>query len=152
MITIRTATPADLPTLLQFEQGVIAAERPYDPTLKEGTINYYDLPAMIASTNVELLVAEADGRLVGSGYARLENARLYLDHAVYAYLGFMYVDPGYRGQGINNLILDALGKWALTRGVTELRLEVYPDNATAIRAYEKAGFSPILITMRRRTQ
>lgn len=37
-ILIRKATPADLETLLRFEQGVVQAERPFDPTLGEGAI------------------------------------------------------------------------------------------------------------------
>jgi hypothetical protein len=42
-IIIRSATTNDLHALLQFEQDVIETERPYDPTLKTGYINYYDL-------------------------------------------------------------------------------------------------------------
>jgi hypothetical protein len=38
-IKIREATLDDLQTLLEFEQGVIAAERPMDSGLKEGPIN-----------------------------------------------------------------------------------------------------------------
>src|ERR1700744_3547683 len=41
-ILIRPAPTADLPALLEFEQGVIAAERPMDPPIKEGPINYYN--------------------------------------------------------------------------------------------------------------
>lgn len=66
-IIIRKATEADLPVLLDFEQGVIAAERPFDPTLKEGAIHYYDITAMITAPHIELLVAEAEGQLIGSG-------------------------------------------------------------------------------------
>ena len=36
---VRKATLDDLPTLLLFEQGVIEAERPFDPTIKSGDIN-----------------------------------------------------------------------------------------------------------------
>jgi len=40
---------------------------------------------------------------------------------------------------------------AFSRGVTEMRLEVYRDNLAAIKAYEKAGFSELLIEMRLRS-
>ncbi len=146
--TIRPAVTADLPTLREFEQGVILAERPMDPTIKPGAIRYYDLPAMIASPDVELLVAELDGALVGSGYARIEPARHYLIHAVHAYLGFMYVDPAHRGKGINTLIIEALRQWARSRQITELRLDVYVENIRAIKAYEKAGFTAHMLNMR----
>jgi GNAT superfamily N-acetyltransferase len=147
-ILIRPATTADLPALLQLEQGVIAAERPMDPTIKDGPINYYNLPAMIASPDIQLLVAELDGNLIASGYARIETGRHYLKHTHHAYLGFMYVDPAHRGKGVNQLIIEALRDWARTRNITELVLEVYCVNEPAIRAYEKAGFLHHLITMR----
>lgn len=157
-IHIRPATSADLPTLYRFEQGVITAERPFDPTLKPGAINYYDLAAMIAHPDIQLLVAELaagsaidppETRLVGSGYARIEPAKPYLRHPAHAYLGFMYVDPTHRGKGINTLIIEGLRQWAQSRGITELRLDVYNINTSAIRAYEKAGFVPHMLNMRR---
>ena len=49
----------------------------------------------------------------------------------------MYVEPAYRGKGINQMIIAALKTWAYSRNVTELRLDVYHDNANAIKAYEK---------------
>jgi GNAT superfamily N-acetyltransferase len=147
-ITVRPAATADLPTLLRFEQGVISAERPMDPTIKDGPIHYYDLNAMLTSPNIHLIVAETDGTLVGSGYARIDPSRHYLRHSQHGYCGFMYVEPAYRGKGVNQLILDALKSWARSRNLTELRLDVYTTNDIAIRAYEKAGFTPYLMNMR----
>ncbi len=72
-ISIRKATLADMDTLLQFEQGVITAERPFDPTLKEEHINYYNLPELITAPHCHLVVAELAGELIGSGYARIET-------------------------------------------------------------------------------
>ena len=121
-IIIRKATIIDLEELYQFEQGVIAAERPYDSTLKN--------------------------KLIASGYARIEEAKPYLKHANHAWLGFMYVLRDYRGKGINKKIVEALKKWAFSKNVKELRLEVYFDNMAAIKAYEKIGFSKHMIEMR----
>ncbi|HTR27720.1 MAG TPA: GNAT family N-acetyltransferase [Puia sp.] len=148
-ITVRQATPADLPTLLRFEQGVIAAERPMDPTIQDGPIRYYDLNMMLSSPHIYLIVAETgDGTLIGSGYARIDPSRFYLKHSHHAYCGFMYVEPAHRGKGVNQLIIDALKNWAKSQNLTELRLDVYTTNDAAIRAYEKAGFTPYLINMR----
>ena len=97
-VTIRQATPGDLAALLQFQQGVVEAERPFDPTLKDGSIHYYDIAALIASTDVHFLVAECGSDLVGCGFARIEAAKHYLRHPMHAYLGLMYVDPTHRGQ------------------------------------------------------
>ena len=147
-VITRKATVADLEELYRFEQGVIAAERPYDSTLKKGTIYYYDLTEMLKDSAVEIIVAEINGKIIGSGYARIEEAKPYLRHAQHAYLGFMYVDPGYRGKGVNRKVIEALKIWAVSQNVKEFRLEVYFDNTAAIKAYEKTGFSKHMIEMR----
>lgn len=145
---IRQASLDDLPTLLSFEQGVISAERPFDPTLKDGDIRYYDLEALIAAPHVELLVAELDSELIGCGYARIETSEPFLQHSQHAYVGFMYVEPAHRGKGVGGKIIDALKQWSLEQDVIEMRLEVYDDNLAAIRAYEKAGFQRHMLEMR----
>lgn len=147
-IIIRPATTTDLPVLLRFEQGVIAAERPFDQTLKDGNIHYYDLIGLIDSPDAELVVAETDKTVIGSGYARIEKAKHYLKHPLHAYLGFMYVEPAYRGKGVNKKIIEALKEWAVSRNITEMRLDVYCNNEMAIKAYEKAGFSKHMTSMR----
>lgn len=147
-ISVRKATSGDLETLLRFEQGIITAERPFDETLKKGETTYYDLPAMLQSRDVEVVVAELNGEIVGSGYARIELAKPYNRHERHAYLGFMYVPPQHRGKGINGEIIKALKAWAVLKGVSELRLDVYDENQSAIKAYEKAGFSKLMVSMR----
>lgn len=147
-IQIRKAEREDLPTLLQFEQEIIKAERPFDVTIKEGPVSYYDLGQMVEDANALVVVAEADGKLVASGYAIPKKARHYLDHEWYAYLGFMYTYPEYRGLGINAKIVDELKQWSEQKGFKEIRLTVYSDNLPAIRAYEKVGFKKHIIEMR----
>jgi RimJ/RimL family protein N-acetyltransferase len=147
-INIRKARLEDLNILLEFEQGIITAERPFDPTLKEGKINYYDIEKMITASHIEVLIAVIDSEIVGSGYARIETAKPYLNHENYAYLGFMYTDPKHRGKGVNANIIEALKKWCQSQNITELRLDVYNDNPSAIRAYEKVGFKKHLVNMR----
>ena len=148
-ITIRKATVADLPYLLQFEQGVIETERAFDPTLKEDTAYYY-FKTMLDDSNICLLIALTnDGIPIGSGFARIENAPPYLKHDRYAYLAYMYVDPKFRRMGVNSQILDALIGWSRKQGIEEIRLKVYVKNSAALKAYEKAGFESHAVEMRR---
>lgn len=147
-INIREARVKDLSILLEFEQGIITAERPFDPTLNEDPISYYDIKKMIAATDIKIVVAEIESEIVGSGYARIEAAKPYLKHSNYAYLGFMYTDPKHRGKGVNAKIIEALKEWCSSHDITELRLDVYSDNPSAIRAYEKVGFKKHLLNMR----
>ena len=148
MYTIRKAVLEDLPMLLEFEQLLIKTERPMDPTIKEGKISYYDIGAFIQQKDTEVLIVETNSKIVASGYAQIKDDRHYLKHDLQGYLGFMYVDEAHRGQGLNKLLIDALIQWCQDRKVDEIRLDVYQDNPSAIRAYEKAGFKKHLITMR----
>jgi GNAT superfamily N-acetyltransferase len=147
-INIRKATLKDLDKLLEFEQGIITAERPFDPTLKDGKISYYNIEKMISATDVEVVVAVLNESIIGSGYARIENAKPYFNHEKYAYLGFMYTDPKHRGKGVNAQIIESLTTWVRSQDVFEMRLDVYNDNPSAIKAYEKVGFKKHLINMR----
>jgi ribosomal protein S18 acetylase RimI-like enzyme len=147
-ITVRKALLHDLDTLLQFEQGVISTERPFDETLKSDPVHYYDLKEMITAAHIELVVAELNGKIIASGYARIEKAKDFVKHEYHAYLGFMYVDIQHRGKGVNNKIIEALKIWAISKNINELCLQVYTDNTAAIKAYEKAGFSKHLLEMR----
>ena len=145
---VRIATLADLKTLLSFEQEIIRAERPFDETLDKDPISYYDLGQLVLSDEAEVMVAEVDQKIIGSGYALIRDAKPYLDHKKYTYLGFMYTHADHRGKGVNKAIVDALIEWSKSRGIHEIRLTVYNDNIPAIRAYEKVGFKKHILEMR----
>lgn len=148
-IVVRKAEVDDLDRLLEFEQGVIETERPFDPSLKRENTRYYDMAAMLAAPQVRVVVAELDGELIGSGYARIEDSKPYLTHDRHSYMGFMFTVPEHRGKGVNQKIIDNLEQWSLSQGVTEMRLEVYTDNLAAIRAYEKIGYSVNVLKLRK---
>ncbi|MGM5469463.1 GNAT family N-acetyltransferase [Flavobacteriaceae bacterium LMO-SS05] len=145
---VRIATLEDVPVLLEFEQGLIKAERPMDVTIKDGKISYYDVSEFIKNDDSELYVVELNHEIVATGYAKIKPDRPYLKHTKQGYLGFMFVPEAHRGKGYNKLIMDALIAWCKEQGVYEIRLDVYDVNDSAIRAYEKVGFKKHLITMR----
>jgi GNAT superfamily N-acetyltransferase len=147
-IEVRQAKEDELNILLEFERGIVEAERPFDPTLKDGEIHYYDLIELIRSSNAEVLIALVDSEIVGSGYVKILQAEAYQSFETYAYLGFMYVKPQFRGNGINKLILNEIINWSKSKSISELRLEVYNENIVAKKAYLKVGFKPNLLEMR----
>lgn len=148
MVHLRKATIKDLPQLLTFEQGVITAERPFDPFIKEVDITYYDIHNLIESEESEMVIAEINSQIVGAGYAQIRESKPYWKDSKFVYLGFMFVHPSFRGQGINQQIIDYLKEWAKSKNVHELRLEVYIENEAAIHAYEKVGFKNHMLEMR----
>ncbi|WP_345232970.1 GNAT family N-acetyltransferase [Olivibacter ginsenosidimutans] len=147
-ILLRKASLGDLPILEQLLQELVEAERPFDETLKEGVIHYYPIKELIESDDAAVLVLEEEDHIVGCGYAQIKPAKPYLRHQTYAHLGFMFVRPAYRGRGLNQQLIGELKHWAVSKGTKEIRLEVYAENSSAIKAYEKAGFKKLLTTMR----
>ena len=60
----------------------------------------------------------------------------------------MFTHADHRGKGINFKSMLSLKVWCLTQDIVELRLDVYNDNPSAIKAYEKVGFKKHLINRR----
>jgi len=148
-LIIRQANLDDLDILLKFEQGIIEYERPMVPDMMTEHFNYYDLKELIENDDSEVLVAEVNGKLVASGYAKLKKSSNYLTHEFHSFLGFMFVSSDYRGKGINGKLIDQLTVWSREKGATVLKLTVFSQNESGIRAYEKIGFEKEIIEMRK---
>jgi ribosomal protein S18 acetylase RimI-like enzyme len=80
------------------------------------------------------VVSRAEGALVGvvSGVSSGEHVELIS----------MWVAPGNRGTGLAGRLIGEVVAWAGARGQDTL-LMVRDDNAPAIRAYERAGFTDL---------
>ncbi len=147
-ISYREALSGDIPALRQLEQGVVEAERPFNSAIKDKDVIYYDLNTLISSEHACLLVAEYQGELIASGYARIEASKQAFTHEQHGYLGFMYVSPDHRGKGINQQLMGRLLSWCQQQGISDFYLDVYSMNAGAIRAYEKLGFTANKVEMK----
>ena len=83
-----------------------------------------------------LLVAEADGRLVG--YLSAEKGSLNrIAHSAYIVVGIL---SEYRGKGIGTEFFRRLDIWAEEMKVSRLELTVICENSVAKHLYEKNGF------------
>lgn len=147
-IKIRKATPKDLPVLLDFEQRLIAVERPMDISLEQHKkIHYYDIGSFIESDSAELYVATIENEIIATGYGLIKRNQPEFSYREFGYVGFIYVKDEYRGQGISKLIFNAIFNWFRTKNIVEVKLTVYEENPSAIKAYEKLGFKKNLIEM-----
>lgn len=149
---IREAKIQDLDTLKIFEQELIRYERPFDGNLKNDPIAYYNLIKLIQREDTHVIVATINGEIIGSGYALIKNSKPYRNPKQYAYLGFMYVIPKFRGYGLNGKIIDHLIDWAKTRNLSEIQLDVYAENKSAVNAYKKRGFKADVLKMKINTE
>jgi len=146
-LVYREATARDLPALQLLEQKLIDSERPYDAFLKDRDAAYYDIRHLIADPDTFLLVVDSGGEIAGSGYGQIRVSDCFHQHDSHCYLGFIYVEPEFRGSGVAGRIVGKLKDWSISRNVRHFRLNVYSANEAAIRAYERAGFSKITVKM-----
>lgn len=144
----RPATLNDLPVLFTFEQGIVNTERAFDVTLKDGEIHYYDLAKMIENESARVLVVEANGEIVASGFVQILEAEAFNKFDKYSSFRFMYVKETHRNKGLNKMILDGLIEWSDSKNIKEIKLNVYDENIPALNAYLKAGFKKTMVEMR----
>ena len=147
IINIRTATTNDIVVLRELEQKLVTIERAFDAEIKSSEAIYYDLEHLISDDASCLLVAEASGEVVGSGYGQIRESKSCFDTGKHCYLGFIFVEDSCRGLGVATRIIDTVCDWSEERGITYFLLDVYSKNKAAVRAYEKLGFESLSVKM-----
>src|SRR5262245_20922938 len=95
------------------------------------------LPDGVATPDMLFLMAEDGGQPIGWLWLSLPNADNGRDAA---WVFNIEVDPERRGRGYGRAMMLAAEEVLRSRGLTRLALNVFGDNATAIRLYESLGF------------
>jgi GNAT superfamily N-acetyltransferase len=54
----------------------------------------------------------------------------------------LWVDPAWRGQGVGDVLVEAVLGWVRAQGYRAVHLWVAADNAPATRLYARHGFLP----------
>jgi len=140
-LTLRRVRPSDAAAM---------AEQLADPDVFPGLLQmpYANVEAWQQRLNTPptpgsaelMLVAERDGKLVGSAGLHPVGPQLRRRHAMM--LGISVL-PSSQGQGVGQALMAALldyaDNWAQ---VLRIELTVYHDNQRAIRLYERHGFAP----------
>ena len=127
--TIRPAQAGDARSMAELFAAV-ARERTGIAT--EPPVDIDERAAQFARTAAGLVVAEADGQVVGM--LHVEASR----HG-FGEIG-MLVEREWRGRGVGSALLQAAISRARGQGVHKLCLEVFAHNTAAIALYRKAGF------------
>ncbi|HXH15038.1 MAG TPA: GNAT family N-acetyltransferase [Sphingomonas sp.] len=135
MTIIRSATPADVGTILRFVRELAAFER--EPDAVEATEATLTEALFGAHPAAEALMAEGPD-------APLGFALFFHNFSTWTgkrglYLEDLYVTPDARGQGVGGALLAHLAGIALDRGCARFEWSVLDWNADAIAFYRKVG-------------
>lgn len=137
--TIRPATIADVPLILDLIRGLAEYERlPHEVVATEAGLRaslFGPVPA------AEVVIAEVEG--TAAGFALFfHNYSTFLGRRG-IWLEDLFVQPAFRGQGIGRALLGHLAEVAVARGCGRLEWSVLDWNALAIGFYRSLGAVPM---------
>jgi ribosomal protein S18 acetylase RimI-like enzyme len=143
-VIVRSAGAADYDAVLALEKQVFGLHYEHRPDCfrwRDTPLERERFDAMLADGVHILLVAAADGRVVGQALA---FERAYRDHPVFKDRRWLEIDDlcvaaEARGRGIGTALFAELKRRALSRGLDHLELTVWAFNEDARRLYERLG-------------
>jgi ribosomal protein S18 acetylase RimI-like enzyme len=154
-ITIRSATPADLPAIGRLGAQLVRMHHELDPErfipARPGTEQGYAsfLGTQLDEPNVIVLVADREGEVLGYTYAGLEGWDYMSLRAPAGAVYDIVVDPAHRRHGVGRRLLDATVAGLEERGAPRVVLSTAERNQAAQRLFAQAGFRRTMIEMTR---
>ncbi|WP_405741091.1 GNAT family N-acetyltransferase [Streptomyces sp. NBC_00028] len=151
-VIVRRARAEDIPGLVASSAGLFAE----DGGTRDATINV-DWPrehgaesfaAALADPARLVLVVDRAGQVVGhlTGSVTGPTDKRLVTSAT---LISMYVRPAHRRSRAGTRLMEKFLAWAEDSGAEQAEVTAYSANADAIRFYERSGFGPQLLTLRR---
>ena len=149
---VRVAREADHEALLEttfalnrFEHE-ITGDRAIDVASAEAVLGHFI--RRVGSTGL-MLVAEAEGRVIGHLFLALDEAPPYLapEYRREAWICDAFIEEAWRGQGAFRAMLALAEAHAREAGCRRLHIGVLAGNDDAERIYRKAGFRTYAIEM-----
>jgi GNAT superfamily N-acetyltransferase len=138
-LSIRPATPADLPLIEQFIRDLAEYERLSDEVrldpLLLGCHLFGDHPM------AEVLIGEIDG--APQGFALFFHNFSTFEGKPGIYLEDLFVRPEARGSGLGKALLQRLAQLAMERGCARLEWAVLDWNEPSIGFYKSLGARPM---------
>jgi GNAT superfamily N-acetyltransferase len=152
-IVIRTALLSDRDAVV----ALIRALNLYEAGLNDDRLvtqaaaeaYYVTLSERIARQDGRLLVAEAEGRVVGMLGLIVQEDQVFVrdDVRQHGFVCDLVVDEAWRGRGIGRLLLAEAERCTRAKGLKRLFIGVLEGNRDAERLYAKLGFGSYLKTM-----
>ncbi len=147
LLAVRPAETTDMATLVALLRQLFAIEEDFridEDRQRRG------LAMLLENPRALILVAEADGRVIGmcSGQLLVSTAEggpaLLMEDVVVA--------EGFRSAGIGRLLVSAMADWAATRGAFRLQLLADRNNSRALSFYQAIGWQTTSLICLRRYQ
>ncbi|MBP2621945.1 N-acetyltransferase family protein [Streptococcus panodentis] len=144
---IRKANPADIPVLSQFLQQILLVHHQARPDIFKSQGSKYspqELEKLLSQENTPIFVYEDEkGQLLGHLFCTIkEPDSPVLNPIRTLFIEDLCVDEKARGQRIGEQLYGFAEDFARQIGCHNLTLNVWNDNAGALRFYERQGLRP----------
>jgi ribosomal protein S18 acetylase RimI-like enzyme len=154
-VSIRRATPADIPAIGRLGALLVRVHHDLDPerfiAATPDTENRYGwfLGTQLDEPNIIILVAERSGEVIGYTYSGVEGTDYMALRGPAGVAYDIVVDPAHRKQGVGRMLLDATVEALKARGSPRVVLSTAERNVSAQRLFDRAGFRRTMIEMTR---
>ena len=152
---MRQGTPEDVPALVALFQELDRMQRDWRVfTPRPG---FYDevgekyREALEQKGDAVLLVAEAEGEIVGMAYGEVHVPSRFSDERALEISGVV-VHAGYRGKGVGRALVREAARFATEHGITWVELKTFAPNQGSMAFWESLGFTPRVVQLTSSTE
>lgn len=149
-ITIREATTADIPPIVQlnralYDEDVGARDPLVDVAVARAEATEHMTVVVTGATSV-CFIAILDAMPIGylAGYTVAPSA---FRPVVTARIESIFVNHAWRRQQVGAALTDAFVAWARSNGAEHISVTAYASNQQAIAFYQRYGFTPCTLTL-----
>ena len=140
-LIVRPATAADLPALVAlFHEMEVHYDGPAAAPSAAEIRTALERHVFARESRIDLLVAEAEGRLLGFAFVSTLFPAQRCTPALF--LKDIFVSADARSRGVGRALMRAIAGLAVSRGCSRINWNASHDNATALAFYAKLGARP----------
>lgn len=145
-MSIRHAQVSDIPAILDLLGEILTVHHKGRPDIfkAEGSkYTHQQLAQLLDDPNQPVFVYEQDGQILGHLFCQIQEAQgSVLEPIKTLFIDDLCVSSAARGQGLGEKFMDFAKGYAKEQGCYNLTLDVWADNAGAVRFYERFGLVP----------
>ncbi|MBU6297412.1 MAG: GNAT family N-acetyltransferase [Alphaproteobacteria bacterium] len=148
--------PADRGSILAFVVGLQRYERAFEANRRLDTRfaeeHYANLiPQLLAHRGKVFIAENQEAHAVGWAAVCEKEGEIYVrpEERHFGFIAELFVVEAARGLGVGRLLIAACEDWARKLGLATVRIGVLAGNSRAIGAYERAGYKPYSLEVRK---
>lgn len=154
-MTIRAARlPEDEPAIMSFIWGLQEFENAFEANRRldsKFASEHWTVMRALAAERGAIFIAEADGKPVGWALVLDEPGDVFVERAQrrHGFIAELFVEASARAQGHGRALIRACEAWTRARGLKVLLINVLAGNDKAIAVYDRDGFAPYNLNLRK---